>query len=407
MIHFPQTPPEPRKHYRDVKKALKKELLVNLFSFGKYKLSPYTACGHGCLYCDGRAEKYFVQGEFERDIVIRRNIPELLEKEISGLRERGTISIGSGTTDVYQPVEKEEKLMRRCAEILIKSDLPVSILTKSALIMRDLDLWSAVNAKNGFTLLMTITTINEKVRQIFEPYASSVDERLETIRAFKSSGCSVGILCMPLLPMISDIPADVSKLFETLHDIGVDFIMPGSLTLRPGIQKDTFLSAIQTHYPHLADQYSHIYAENRPSGMPAKVFLNGFNRSIFPMLAERGIPFLMPHRIYKNALPVYDEIYVLMHQMMEIYGAANIDISRLKSATQKYTDWLTERKKAFNRKHSLGENHITRHLLDMLESEDFSALIGNHKLAGFLNAVVTDGKVFDSMKKTLIEPQGF
>lgn len=390
-----------RKHYKEVKKALKKDLLINLFTMAKYKLSPYTACGHGCLYCDGRAEKYYVQGDFELDIIIRKNIPDLLEKEIPDLREIGTVNIGSGTSDVYQPVEKEEGIMRRCAEIFAESNLPVSILTKSSLIMRDLDLWSKVNEKSRFILMITLTTIDDNIRRIFEPKASSVEDRLETIRAFKSKGCAVGVLCMPLLPMISDKNEEASKLFEKLKSLDVDFIMPGSLTLRPGIQKDIYLSAIESHFPHLIDGYSHIYSENRQSGMPKKAFHKDFNKSIFPLLGELSIPWLMPHRIYKNTMPVYDEIHVLMHQMIEIYGSSGTDISRLKNASMKYENWLTERKKTFNRRPSLDDNYITGPLVEMIESGGFKDLIENEKLAFFMKEVVVGGKIFDPLKRSL------
>lgn len=391
-----------RKHYREVKKALKKDLLVNLFSFAKYKLSPYSACGHGCLYCDGRAEKYYVQGDFARDIVIRKNIPELLLKEIKGLREFGTIGIGSGTTDVYQPVEKEEGLMRRCAEILAESGFPVSILTKSSLILRDLDLWARVNEKGRFILMITLTTLNEDIRRIFEPGAPPVEERLETIKAFKSAGCAVGVLCMPLLPMISDLRDDVSELFVTLKRLGADFIMPGSLTLRPGIQKDIYLSAIESHYPHLIEKYRHIYSENRKSGMPLKTFLKEFNDKVFPLLSGLSMPWLMPHSVFTGTMPVYDEIHVLMHQMMEIYACSGTDISRLKRAAEKYENWLVERKKTFSRRPSLDEDYVSGPLLGMIESGGFADLIENTRLASFIKEVVMGGKVFDPIGKILV-----
>ena len=102
------------KIYRTVKKAIRREQLADPFTISMYRFSPYHACEHGCSYCDGRAEKYYVDGVFDRDIIIRENEPELLELELPKLRERAPIGIGSGVTDVYQPVEVNERLMRRC-----------------------------------------------------------------------------------------------------------------------------------------------------------------------------------------------------------------------------------------------------------------------------------------------------
>jgi len=126
------------KHYLELKSIKKNSKLVDTLFPGKYRLSPYQACQHACKYCDGRAEKYYVEGDFEKDIIIKRNLPELLEMELRKIKERGTVAINSGTSDSYQPVENEEKIMRRVAEILLKYKLPASIMTKSSLIMRDI-----------------------------------------------------------------------------------------------------------------------------------------------------------------------------------------------------------------------------------------------------------------------------
>lgn len=396
--------PEIRRHEKTVKKALKKDLFVDLFSCAKYRMSPYMACAHGCLYCDGRAEKYFVQGEFDRDIVIRQNLPDLLKEEIPKLRETGTVSIGSGITDVYQPVEAEEKLMRRCGEILLQTDLPVSVLTKSALIQRDMDIWSRVNEKNGFILAMSLTTENDDLRRIFEPHAASVPERLATIKAFKEKGCAVGVLAMPFLPMINDATKEIRSLFATLADLKVDFIIPGSLTLRPGAQKATFFTALERHFPDKVADYKKLYGANQSSGMANPGYLRDFHQRIRPLLRNAAIPHFIPHRLIRSRLPVYDEIYLLLHQMQETYDAVSIDTTRLRMATEKYTAWLSERKKKFNRKRSATTAFLTEPLRYMLLSGEFAALLDNPKLAEFIKEVVIAKKVFDPLSRQLMDP---
>ena len=171
---------------------------------GKYSFSPYMACAHGCVYCDGRAERYYVEGDFERDIVVRPNLPELLASELPKLRERGFISIGSGISDAYQPIEAENRIMARCAEVLAAHDHPVTLMSKSALALRDLDAWKAVNDRTRFMMLVSLTHADDGTRQVWEPGASSVDDRIEMLRRFSEAGCATGVLAMPLLPEITD-----------------------------------------------------------------------------------------------------------------------------------------------------------------------------------------------------------
>ena len=141
------------------------------------------ACQHGCLYCDGRAEKYYVEGEFDRDIIIRSNLPEVLERELPKLREKGFVSIGSGVSDAYQPVEEQEKLMQKCAEILVQHPFPVTVLTKSALILRDIDLWTKVHERSGFMLVVSLAFADDELRSTFEPGAGTIEQRLTMLGA--------------------------------------------------------------------------------------------------------------------------------------------------------------------------------------------------------------------------------
>ena len=108
-------------HERFVKKALRKQNLPDTFLIGRYSFSPYMACSHGCTYCDGRAERYYVEGDFEKDIVVRMNLIERLLVELPKLRERATIVVGSGISDAYQPPETDARLMRKSAEVLSAS----------------------------------------------------------------------------------------------------------------------------------------------------------------------------------------------------------------------------------------------------------------------------------------------
>jgi DNA repair photolyase len=391
--------PELRRHYRDVRKVLRKGLRVDSFFVGKYSFSPYHACAHGCLYCDGRAERYWVEGEFDRDIVIRRNAPAVLSTEIPKLRERGIVFVGSGISDGYQPPEADERLMPACGRVLADHGLPVTILTKSSLVARDLDLWTEVHGKAGFLLMVSLMTLDDGMRAVFEPQASPVEARLETLRAFKRRGCSIGVAAMPFLPYLADRDGDFEALASRLAEIGVDFALPGGLTLRPGRQKVTFLDALRGSFPELTLRYEDLYSENRPSGAPRTAYSQERQRRAERAFIKAGIPVVVPHRIYRGRIPVYDEIDVLMDQMTRHYAARGNALPRLKAASARYRDWLTARKRVFNRSRHLHEEDLAGELRGLAGSSRWPGLLANVKLAGFLREIIIDRRTFD--EKTL------
>ncbi len=306
-----------RKQYKNVKKCLKKGRLVNYFTLGKYSFSPYVACEHGCLYCDGRSEKYFLSGDFEKDIIIRPNLPDLLGDELKKIREPGLITIGSGVSDPYQPVEKDEAIMTKCLKRISEdSSLGVSIMTKSNMILRDIDLCESIHQKSGFILMVSLTSLDENIRQILEPSAPSFAERVELLREFKSRGMYTGVLALPLIYGITDNISDLESLYKILNEIDVDFIYPGGLTLRPGVQKDIFFDTIKKNYPDLLQEFQKRYSNNLPSGSPVKSSTNELYKNLKHFSDKYQIPIEPPHNIYKDLYPIYDEIYILINHMV-------------------------------------------------------------------------------------------
>jgi DNA repair photolyase len=391
-------------HPREVRSALRKSPLVDSFLCSRYSLSPYMACGHGCAYCDGRAEKYWVEGVFDRDIVVRRNLPALLRRELPRLRETAPIAIGSGITDAYQPLERTEGLTRQCAAILADNALPVSVLTKSALVQRDIDAWSTVNGGPGFILNLSIATLDEGIRRRFEPGASPIAERLEALRAFRERGVPVGVMAMPLLPFISDGEEEIRALLTALKEAGAAFVMPGGLTLRPGRQKDFYLQRVGEAYPGLLPRYGEIYAENRASGACTRSYAAAMQRRAASAGLAAGVPFLLPHVFYRGRLPLYDEINLLLQHMAELYRARGVPTKGLVSATGRYADWLLEKKRLFNRRRSLTQEGLEEETRALFGGCGGLNLLENEKLAAFVRQVAIDGKVFDYTSLSLSTP---
>lgn len=384
-----------------VKKAVNRSYFSDYMFTHMYSLSPYMGCAHGCTYCDGRAERYHLEGVFDKDIVVRKNIPDLLQATLPKLRETAPIHLSSGISDVYQQAEKKYNLTGRCSDLLSEYDFPVSVLTKSSLILRDIDNWIKVNKRSSFTLQMTLTTLDDKIRKKMEPHASAVEERLEVIKAFKDAGCNVGVYMMPLLPGITDDNKGIESTLEVLQELEVDYIIPWFVTLRPGRQKDFYLNGISKDYPELLPLYSDIYSENRVSGSSTLSYQNNFFSRIEHIF--KGVDQLPPHRLYRGTMPIYCELIILLQHMLFLYSRKGIDVSKLDSGFRNLKIYLESEKKRFNRKRTLPENEIDNNLLFMIKTGDINSIIKNEKLSDFVTEVSINRRLFDYHTLKLIK----
>lgn len=386
---------------------LKPADLVDNFTRALYKIAPYRGCAHGCRYCDGRAERYYVEGDFERDIVEKTAIPARLASDLPKARERGLVAFGSGTTDPYQPCEAVSKITGACAELLARGPLPPAgrlpalIMTKSALALRDLPLWKAHAAQAGLVLLVSLTSLDEDVRAVMEPGASSFAERLGLLREFKAAGCATGILAMPFLPGLSDQEESIRKVYAAAKDIGVDFVMPGGLTLRPGRQKDLFLSTLRQFRPELLPGVEAIYREARESGSPTREARKALESTITPILRDSGLPFLLPHKVFGPILPAHDSLRLLLKDMIELYADRSIDIKMLKRSANFYDSWLITKRREFRRSRSLPPSWLEEALPKAAKAGELRAVLDNPKLANFCEAIVLEGAYLDYVRLRL------
>jgi len=394
-----QSPAAPRR-------ALRRGVLPDNFTHSLYGLSPYRGCAHGCRYCDGRAEKYYVEGDFERDIAVRDWLPDRLAAELPVLREPGMVSIGSGTTDPYQPVESEAGVVGRCAELLANTGTPVTVMTKSDLVLRDLDAWRRVNDKSLFVLLVSITTLREDVRADFEPGASPMEARLKTLKAFKDAGCTVGALAMPFLPGITDDEEGIRALYEKLAGLGVDFVMPGGLTLRPGRQKDLYLRTLEEVRPGLLGSVRDLYREDRPTGRPVREAEENLCRTIASVRRDVTLPFLLPHWVYSRVLPACDAFRVLLRDMAELYADRGVDTRPLRRAADRYDAWLIDLRRFYRRKRSLPGSWLSERFEEALESGELDRVLDNRRLSGFARSVLREGATLDYLTLRLAPGTG-
>ncbi|MCS7124629.1 MAG: radical SAM protein [Candidatus Bathyarchaeota archaeon] len=171
-----------------------------------YVVNPYVGCEHGCAYCYARYVKRFTGymepwGEF---VDVKINAPTLLQQE-TRRKKVGRVWV-SGLCDPYQPLEKRYNLTRKCLEILLKRGWPVTIQTKSTLVLRDIDL---IKGYGNVEVTLTITTADEGIRQIFEPKAPSIRERLEVLEKLHSAGVKTCVMIAPLLPKAEGLVREV------------------------------------------------------------------------------------------------------------------------------------------------------------------------------------------------------
>ena len=256
----------------------------------------YRGCQHGCIYCDARSKCYQMNHRFE-DIEVKENAPELLENALK--RKRRKCMIGTGAmSDPYIPLEKELKLTRRCLEIIDRYGFGVTVQTKSASVMRDIDLFTKINDKSKAVLQMTLTTADESLCRIIEPNVSVTKERFETLKAFQENGIPSVVWFSPFLPFINDTKENIDGLLKYCIDAKVHGIICFGigLTLRDG-DREYFYSRLDRIFPDmgLRERYEKQYGERYICSSPKA-------GSLYRLLGEEcskaGILYKMPDIIH-------------------------------------------------------------------------------------------------------------
>jgi DNA repair photolyase len=227
--------------------------LLNESQLADYCINCYVGCEHACKYCYAESiTKRFSQhlepwGEF---VDVKVNAPKVLRKEILK-KKKGKVFLSS-LCDPYMPLEKKYQLTKKCLEILLRHQFPIIIQTKSALVTRDIDLLKKFKeCEVGFT----ITTLDEEIRKNFEPNSSTVQEKLEAIKALKENGIKVYVFFGPVLPYLSD--KNLEEYFETMAKLKVDEVLVDKLNLKPGVWESVSV-ILEKNYPELLEKWREI-----------------------------------------------------------------------------------------------------------------------------------------------------
>ena len=221
-------------------------------------MNVYRGCTHGCIYCDSRSDCYHFTHPFE-DIEVKQNAPELLEKILR--TKRNKMMIGSGSMcDTYQPCEKELKITRRCLELLNQYAFGATVITKSDLVLRDIDLFSEINKKAKSVIQMSLTCADKTLSKILEPHVCNTARRYEVLKEFKKAEIPTVVWMTPFLPYLTDTKENLNALLEACFDAGVKGIIcfQIGMTLRDG-DREYYYRALDRHFPGLSDQYRRQY----------------------------------------------------------------------------------------------------------------------------------------------------
>lgn len=237
-----------------------------------WDLNIYRGCEHGCSYCYAmyshsylkKKEEYSSAEEencgFFRRICVKTNVAEALEKQLGARTwKKELINIG-GVCDSYQPAEAKYGLMREVLAVMIEYKNPVTISTKSDLILRDFDLLKELSELTYVNIAVTVTTMDEKLSSLLEPLASSPEKRFFVLQAFKNTDAVIGLHLMPILPFLTDSPRNLEQILALAAECKVDYALPVPLYLR-GETRQHFFKFLKLNFPELVHPYRRLYAE--------------------------------------------------------------------------------------------------------------------------------------------------
>ena len=284
---------------------------------GFWSINPYIGCAFGCAYCYARyAHRYVMEraatddrmvdvlGEaynklppwlaFERNIFVKKNAPEVLSGTLRfgsdrhlKLLDGETIVIGTAT-DPYQPAERRFRVTRGILEVLAEHPgLSVTIITKSPLVTRDIDVLSRINHLSDLSIHISLITLDRELARRIEPRAPTPESRIRALSRLREAGIEAGINCMPVLPGITDNPSDLDALVKRVSEAGAVSVGACAVRLQSAARK-RYLPFIEQEFPHLAERYRNTYGHSAYAGEKYREGLAKFFQKLCAKYGVRG-----------------------------------------------------------------------------------------------------------------------
>jgi DNA repair photolyase len=276
---------------------------LNHVAGGRYgfdwTINPFRGCSHACVYCFARRTHTYLDldagRDFEREIVVKVNVPELLRAELARPSwKRELVALGTNT-DPYQWVESRYRMMPEILAALEAAETPVSVLTKSPLVMRDVKIFERMAKVLPVSVNLSVPTLDEDAWRATEPHTPSPAARLDAIAELRRRGIDSGVLIAPLMPGINDHPDQVRPIIERAKKANATFLGGVALHLRDEV-KDVFFAWLEEKRPDLLPRYEQLYANDRAYMQPAQRkqatrAVRGWGRNrLRTALADRSTP---------------------------------------------------------------------------------------------------------------------
>ena len=283
-----------------VKRALKilprphPQFLNNAF------FDPYAGCEFGCVYCYGVKEDFADEGEGESPfrVGVKTNCAFALKKELDRMtaspapQEQGKVSVGlSFATDPYQPCEEQFQLTLRALETAREKQVPLQIITKSELILRDAKLLAELSREGLCVVSVSLFTTDEDVSRAFEPRVISPGKRLGLIERLRKEGVSAGAFLMPIFPFVTDGPESLEETFSALKSAGAQYCVPGILSLAHEMARERVLRVLGEKFPRACYQYAVLYDA---AGKPSRNYCAGLEKILKSCSEKFEIPSVLP-----------------------------------------------------------------------------------------------------------------
>jgi DNA repair photolyase len=327
----------------EAKSILRKHKKIDSWFISRYGMNLYRGCAHNCVYCDGRAEGYYVDGEFGRDVTVKVNAIDILRRELDSKRKRvpfkrSFIMVGGGVGDGYQPLEKKYQLTRQALELMCEYNLPVHMLTKSTLIKRDIDILKKINEQSRAVVSFSFSSVDDETSALFEPGVPPPAERLQAITYFKDEGIACGMFLLPVIPFLTDTSELLEQTVSKAKEAGVDFVIFGGMTLKEGRQKDYFFDALKRTHPELIAEYQNIY-KGSEWGEATREYYSLISQRFNSVAKKYNMPKRMPSALYWDILEQNDLAVVILEHIDYLlklegkpssFGYAAYSISQLK-----------------------------------------------------------------------------
>lgn len=270
----------------------------------------YRGCLHGCIYCDSRSLCYQMAHAFE-DIEVKENALELLEQALKQKRKRCMIGTGA-MTDPYLPIEEKLRMTRGALELIDKYGFGATVLTKSTLVLRDLDLLARINRHTKAVVQMTLTTLDDELCRLIEPKVSVTSQRLQALKSFRDAGVPTVVWLCPILPFLNDTRENIEGILASCVEAGVKGVLCFNmgLTLREG-NREYFYAQLNRLFPGLKERYIRTYGNQYGINSPR-------NEELMRLFHETCEKAGMLHHV--------EEIFPYLHTFEEAHPALQLSL---------------------------------------------------------------------------------